>query len=49
MKNWFRYAKPETGRGLDDDDEDKLRSTDDLKTAMKAKKRKFHLAKRATD
>jgi hypothetical protein len=39
---------PETGRGLDDDEEDELGSAEDLKTARRAEKKKFQFARRAT-
>jgi hypothetical protein len=44
------HCWPETGKGLDDwdDEEDELGSSEDLKTARRAEKKKFQIAKRAT-
>jgi hypothetical protein len=41
-------CEPETGRGLDEE-ENEMRSADDLKTARRAEKKKFQIAKRATE
>jgi hypothetical protein len=44
-----QVCEPETGKGLDDDEEDELGSSDDLKNCQEGRKKKFQIAKRATN